>query len=483
MMLNILFALLISVGFVRSFHRAQWSHFNRMRTNLNLHDVDPKRLLVSGILGLSIGGTTLTLPTIVTPQSAYAAVVTDTTLKSTPLFDEVWGIVNENFVDINYNNHDWKEIKKEYSAKLEQGADEHALLKKMLGLLGDKYTRLLEKDVFESLWKYDAIGVGLLFQSDPGKTMVVAGPPISNSAGEKAGLKKGDFVYAINGKSTSGMTAMNLLDMMSNDESDVVTVEYGRKGADGNVQIDHKEVTLKRSKQKAENPISYTAQRLDDGKLAGYIKFSDFNSESVPGLRAALDALNSQGVDEILLDLRGNTGGGFQFALNVGGMFMDDKEMATAVGKGGEKNVFRTSYPDGAIYKKPLLIMIDGLSASASEVLTGGLHDNCRAVTVGANSFGKGKIQAVFGLTNGEGLVMTVAQYVTPRGTIIQSKGLTPDIPSKGALNPYLGIAMGALAKPDLASVEFDKAAEILKSCVPPAASAVFLSPSAPAQM
>jgi hypothetical protein len=112
----------------------------------------------------------------------------------------------------------------------------------------------------------------------------------------------------------------------------------------------------------------------------------------------------------------------------------------------------------------------DGLSASASEVLTGGLHDNCRAVTVGANSFGKGKIQAVFGLSNGEGLIMTVAQYVTPRGTVIQSKGLTPDMPDSKVGNAYLGAAIGSLGiapTPDLASIDFDRAEIIRKGCLP----------------
>lgn len=399
------------------------------------------------------------------------------------LFEEVWGIVNTNFVDDTYNANDWQQVKKEYLSRLERGADEHAVLKKMLTLLGDKYTRLLDKAFFESLWKYDAIGVGLLFESDPQRPIFIAGPPISKSSGEAAGLRKGDVIFSINGKSTQGMTAMSVLDMMSNDESDSVTLEYGREqpvdvaategqssDSTSTQALSRKTVVLKRSKQKAENPISYSSQRLPDGTLAGYVRFSDFNSESVPGLRTALAALDAEKVDEILLDLRGNTGGGFQFALNIGGMFMDSKDMATAIGKGGEKSVFRTSYPDGVVYTKPLLVLMDGLSASASEVLAGGLHDNCRAVTVGATSFGKGKIQAVFGLSNGEGLVMTVAQYVTPRGTVIQSRGLTPDLPIP-QVNPYLGLAMGGLAKPDLASIDFAGAKEMLNQCVPPGSS------------
>ena len=107
-----------------------------------------------------------------------------------PIFDEVWKIVNENFVDGTYANHNWQEIKEEYTRKLDDGADEKKLTEKMLGLLNDKYTRLLDKKFFESLWEYDAIGVGLLFLSNPGEIMTVASPPIGGSSGEKAGIQK-----------------------------------------------------------------------------------------------------------------------------------------------------------------------------------------------------------------------------------------------------------------------------------------------------
>ena len=228
-------------------------------------------------------------------------------------FNEVWKITNENFYDSSHNNIDWMNIRNDYISRLESGADEHELTKKLVQLLGDKYTRLLDKSVFESLWKYDAIGVGLLFQSEPNKPMFVAAPPISGSSAGKAGIKQNDAIYSINGVSTEGMTAVQLLDMMSNDDRDTVTLEYGP---------DRKLVTLPRSKQKATNPVSFYSQKLKNGKVCGYVSLKEFNSESVPGLKAALTQLTADGADEILLDLRGNTGGGFQFALNIGGMFM-----------------------------------------------------------------------------------------------------------------------------------------------------------------
>jgi carboxyl-terminal processing protease len=381
------------------------------------------------------------------------------------VFNEVWSIVQENFVDSTYNNHDWNEIKKEYTSRLERGADEHELTKKMLELLGDKYTRLLDRAYFESIWKFDAIGVGLLFQSDPvSGRIVVAGPPVRGSTAAKAGFQKGDLIYSINGKTTSGMTAMMLLDMMSTDESPTVTMEYAH--VNGDKEGEKMTATLQRVlAEKATNPVEYYSKKLSNGKLLGYIRLSEFNAEAVPGVRQALVDLKKENVDEVVLDLRGNTGGGFQFALNIGGMFMDSKVMATALGKGDERNVFKTSYPEGVLYKKPLVLLTDGLSASASEVLAGGLRDNCRATLAGDTTFGKGKIQAVFGLANGEGLTMTVAQYVTPNGNVIQSKGLLPDQPLS-TMNAYVAVLTGPqFNKIDLEKVDFEKSEEVIRQC------------------
>lgn len=445
-------------------------------------------VIAGGLLGLSVLAfpVPMLMPSwnggnfgFVTQEAVAVAADKDYTKSKYPLFEEVWDGLNENFFDDQYNGQDWQKVKKETLGKLDSGADEHAIVKKILTSLGDKYTRLVDKKTFEGLFKYDAIGVGLLFQSNPGEPLRVSGPPTGGSSSAVAGMKKGDLILSLNGKSTEDMTAMTVLDMMSNDVSPEITLEYYRPGADDTIksfkaasQSDKKKsVTLARSGiEKAQNPISYSTQRLAGGKLAGYIRFSDFNAEAVPNLHDAILDLEKKGVDELLMDLRGNTGGGFQFALNIGGMFMGDRPMVTTKGKAGDSSSFRTSYPEGQLTSKPLVILTDGLSASASEVLTGGLVDNCRAVTAGANTFGKGKIQAVFGLANGEGLVMTVAQYVTPKGTIIQSRGIPPALPGPAG-NAYLNLAISstpANRAPDLEAIDFNKAQELLKTCTRP---------------
>ena len=404
-------------------------------------------------------------------EEATTSTTTSTISSEYPFFDEVWNNVNDNFFDGTYNNNDWKKLKLDYENRLKSGADEHKLTEAMLKKLGDKYTRLLDKKTYESLWKYDAIGVGILFESDPNtKTMLISSSPISGSSAEKNKLIKGDRVYSINSNNMEGVTAIQLLDMLSNDDSNELIMEIGRL----NTNFKKETVVLKRDKQKAQNPVLEATKKLKDGTNIGYIRLNDFNSEAVPGIKAAINKLDDK-VNLYILDLRGNTGGGFQFALNIGGMFMNDKPMVTARGKEGpidtalNTQVFKTSYPEGVLTKKPLLIWLDSLSASASEVLAGGLHDNCRGVTLGGQSFGKGKIQAVFGLGDGGGMTMTVAQYVTPKGTIIQAHGLTPDIPLEGS-NAYLSYFMSSLGTgaPDLTAINTDivKNAELmLQTC------------------
>lgn len=382
-------------------------------------------------------------------------------VQSNRVFPEVWKSVNDNFFDNSYNNHDWNKVKEDYEQKIKIGGDDHELTMNALNLLGDKYTRLLDKDKYQSLFKYDAIGIGVLFQSDPiTKKMVISATPVPGSSGALIGLQKGDIILALNGVSVVDKTALQVLDLMSNDESNEVILKFARG------ENDPQTVTLKRSIEKVSNPVSYSVQILSDGTSVGYIKLSEFNSAAVSGIEGALKDLNKQNVADIVLDLRGNLGGGFQFALNIGGMFMDDRIMVTALGRGSETNVFRTSYPLGVLSTKPLVLLTDALSASASEVLASGLRDNCRAAVAGSTTFGKGKIQGVFGLSDGEGMTMTVAQYVSPKGKIIQNKGIEPDFPMK-TLNPYIGMLLPFqdLSKPDLNQIDFKKVDELLTLC------------------
>jgi carboxyl-terminal processing protease len=414
------------------------------------------------------------------------------------IFNEVYKIVKDNFYDDNYNNVPLEKVKNDYLQQMKVDGEDHALTVEFLEMLGDKYTRLLNKAKFESIWKYDAIGVGLLFQSDPDKQMLVAAEPLAGSSSFKAGIHKNDVILSLNGVLVDKLTALEVLDIMSNDPRDEVVMEYipasfsTRSTAAPSMSLSSlssmenpsssgkKTVVLKRSLEKVMNPVQCAVETITDtGERVGYIKLTEFNSEAVPAMEAALHQLEEQDhVNRLVLDLRGNLGGGFQFALNIGGMFMDH-DMVTAIAKHEEKTVFHTSHSSGILSKKPLIVLTDALSASASEVLAAGLHDNCRAILSGTKTFGKGKIQAVFGLSNGEGMTMTVAQYMSPKGSFIQDRGIQPDIPLNDQINPYVklimsGLTWGAsdtLASSDVSRIDYRLADKLLSMCQPPSSS------------
>lgn len=433
-----------------------------MKEQLSFGDIIRKKAL------LSFANIAISSVYFLNPEYSFA--------DSGNLFKEVWNIINDNYYDDTFNGQgqsSWMRQRDTYLNTINKGGDEKASIIELIGKLGDKYSRILDKEKFESIWKYDAIGIGALLQSEPGKFMTVASQPIKGSSSYNIGLTLGDIVYNINGESTDQMAALTLLDKMSNDDRDYIDIEYGVSSSPQNKM----KATLKRSIEKSTDPVTFKEllvpssldRSVDSKTKVGYIKLSEFNSKAVEKTANAIKSLSSNQVEYLILDLLGNTGGGFQFALNIGGMFMDDKVMAIAKGKLNEQNVFKSSYSQGVLWNKPLIILTDELSASASEVLAGGLHDNCRAVIVGQNSFGKGKIQAVFGLSDGEGLTLTVAQYVTPKGTIIQSKGLTPDvqIPLNNAYFNYVLNSVGLVTQPKFDGIDFSRIQELLKICKP----------------
>jgi carboxyl-terminal processing protease len=200
---------------------------------------------------------------------------------------------------------------------------------------------------------------------------------------------------------------------------------------------------LDRKFQQVKDPIVYKiSEERSDGTKVGYIQIAEFNSLVKAKLEDAFRELqNNKGANAFVLDLRGNPGGAFQSAVEISSLFVDNRVATYVVDSNGVELPFKTMSDRVVVDPKaPVAIWVDGGSASASEVLAGSLHDNCRAVIMGKQSFGKGLIQAVYGLKNGAGLVLTVARYVTPNGTEIHGKGVTPDISGGVPLNlPIVG--------------------------------------------
>jgi len=332
----------------------------------------------------------------------------------------------------------------------------------MVSSLGDKYSRVLDKDAYERIQKFDLIGVGATLMPDPNtKEIVLGAPPVVNSAADQAGLKSEDAVLAVNGKETAGRTAFDIIDQISEDPN-AGQITFTVRSSDGG---EIKDVIMKREFLEVKNPISYrVSETRSDGTKVGYVRIAEFNSIVKPNLEAALKDLESQNVGAYVIDVRGNPGGAFQSAVEIAGLFMDDKLATNVIDGNGVELAFKTSKDRVVIDEKdPVAIWVDGKSASASEVLSGALRDNCRAVVMGDTSFGKGLVQAVYGLKNGFGLVLTVAKYLTPAGTDINKVGIAPDISREEAL-PSLP-SFVPLAGSDTSRVDFKDVTERMTMC------------------
>ena len=379
--------------------------------------------------------------------------------------DEVWRLVDKYYIDRSFNGQDWNEVRDNYEDKLgSKPSDEKTmqLATEMIKSLGDKYSRVLDRKSYAQIQKFDLIGVGATLMPDGNKKLIVGAPPIPGSAAEEAGLQVGDFIDAVNGISTDGRTAFDIIDQIGeNPNAKEITMTVRTQGANdlpGEGTI--RDVTMQRQFAEVKNPISFKiTERRDDGTTVGYIRISEFNSLVKPSLEAAIKALEDDGANAFVLDLRSNPGGAFQSAVEIAGLFMKDKVATSVVDSNQVELPFRTPSDKMMVpTSDPVAIWIDGGSASATEVLAGALYDQCRAVVMGSTSFGKGLIQAVYGLKNGSGLVLTVAKYVTPAGTDIQGVGIDPDITGKSVPGNLMNLVMST----DTSRVDFNDIKERL---------------------
>jgi len=350
------------------------------------------------------------------------------------VLDEVWRLVAKYYFDKTYNGNDWNAIREKFESQdkpaSNSGESSMSLAKSMVSTLGDKYSRMLDVESYERIQKYDLIGVGATLIGNDSKQIVVGGPPIHGSAADKAGLQAGDFIMSVNGVPTEGRNSFDIIDQVNENipQQKIITFSVAKGGDMSNIV----EMELERSFVEVSNPVSYKLNVRGDkqgqGKI-GYIRIREFNSLANTKLREALVDLESQGATAYVLDLRSNPGGAFQSAVDLASLFIENKVATYFVDSNDLKTPFTTSAKNVVVDNlHPVVIWLDKGSASASEVFAGALHDNCRAVVMGDRSFGKGLIQSVFGLENGSGLVLTVAQYVTPNGSVIQGFGIKPDI-------------------------------------------------------
>jgi carboxyl-terminal processing protease len=338
------------------------------------------------------------------------------------LVDQVWQLVNREYVDGKFNQQDWQATRQSLLSKdYTSNEQAYVAIREALQKLGDPYTRFMDPKQFETLTSQtsgEVSGIGVRMEVNEKTKRLTVIEAIDNSPALKAGIKAGDEILAIDGKPTLKMKVDDASNLIRGKAGTAITLRLGRTGKN--------EFDLKLTRATIEVPTVRYTLRQEGGRRVGYIRLREFSSHAADQMSRAIRNLNSQKVDSYVLDLRGNPGGLLQASIEIARMWYDNGGIVKTVDRVGsseETKANRTS-----LTNRPLAVLVDGNSASASEILTGALKDNKRAVVVGSQTFGKALVQSVHELTDGSGLAVTIAHYYTPKGTDINHKGITPDI-------------------------------------------------------
>lgn len=261
-------------------------------------------------------------------------------------------------------------------------------------------------------------GLGIQISIRNGVLTIIA--PIDDTPAWRAGLKAGDKIVKIEGEPTKDMTLHEAVGKMRGQKGTSVTISISREGWKM-----LKDFTIVRDIIRIKSVKSSVME-----EDIGYIKINQFQERTASDLAAALKDLSGKEVDAVILDLRNNPGGLLKSAVDVAGKFLPEGKLVVYIkGRSGDKTEYRTrSKPS---YTRPMVVLVNQGSASASEIVAGALKDWKRAIVLGVKTFGKGSVQSVIPLADGSGLRLTTSRYYTPKGTSIQTTGITPDIEVK----------------------------------------------------
>lgn len=349
----------------------------------------------------------------------------DTAAAYTPqsLYDDVWKLVNARFVSEDKNGQDWRIWRHRYDQQIQTEEDAQVAIETMLASLNDRYTRFLDKDEFaEEGRSIKAVlgGIGIQIGVRENKLLVIA--PIEDTPADKAGLKAEDEILEIDGKSAKGMSDKEAADMIRGEKGTKVKLLIKRADKPPKMyEIVRDEIQLKAVSLK--NPFE-----MDVPRNMGYVKLSTFiSNNAAQEVKNALKQYNDR--QGYILDLRSNPGGLLSNAIYIADFFLEEGAIVSTVDRDGYKEVRRSS--PSVLTDKPLVVLINGGSASASEILSGALKDHNRALLVGERSFGKGLVQEINQLPGGAGINITTQKYLTPNDTDINKKGIAPDIEIK----------------------------------------------------
>ncbi|MEM9214228.1 MAG: S41 family peptidase [Cyanobacteria bacterium P01_F01_bin.150] len=338
------------------------------------------------------------------------------------LLSEAWHVVDRSYVDDTFNHQNWWKVRqKALKQPLSTPEEAYTAIEEMLSLLDDPFTRLLRPQQYQSLQTSTAgelTGVGLQLVQDLETEDLIVIAPMEGSPAQKAGIQSQDRITAIDGVSTHTFDLEEAARRMRGQIGSHVKLTILREQESHSFEIVRDRITL--------NPVQAELRQQDDGSKFGYIRLSQFNGNATTQMREGLQELEEQGAESYILDLRNNPGGLLQAGIDISRLWLDDGTIVYTANRNGIQDRFDAS--NTSLTQDRLIVLVNSGTASASEILSGALQDNHRAILVGEKTFGKGLIQSLFNLSDGSGIAVTVARYETPAHNDINKLGITPDV-------------------------------------------------------
>ena len=336
---------------------------------------------------------------------------------------ESWSLVNQGYLEPSkFDKIQWKRLrKKALDRPISTSEEAYTAIDQMLLPLGDPYTRLLRPLDYSAMKasnlgsEINGVGLQLGARNDDGQIVVIA--PLEGSPAEDAGVVSGTALLKVNGESPQKLGLEATAARLRGEVGTQVKVELQAPNSE------KEEITLERRSVDL-RPVR-TRRLRNESHTLGYLRITQF-SEGVPAqVKEALQELSEKEIEGLILDLRNNSGGLVSSGLAVADSFLSNKPIVITKNREGLSDAIPAGYE--TLYNGPMVTMVNGGTASASEILAGALQDNDRSQLLGNRTFGKGLIQSLSNLSDGSGLAVTVASYLTPKGNDIQNQGIEPD--------------------------------------------------------
>lgn len=310
------------------------------------------------------------------------------------------------------------ELEKKYIGEINDEELIEGAVKGYVDALGDPYTTYYTKKEMKTIMEETNgkfVGIGVYMTKDLEKNAILIIKPIENSPAEKAGILPGDLITKVDDVEYTGDKLEEASNKIRGEEGTKVKLEIYRNGETKTFELTRTKVV-----------VSHVTTKVLNNDI-GYIAISDFEGECASEFETKYKQLEKQGIKKLIIDIRNNGGGIVDEALKIANMLVDkDSTLLITKDKSDKEEI--TKATEKPIINMPTVVLVNGYSASASEILAGALKDNGKATLVGTKTYGKGIIQELHQLSDGSGLKITVSEYYTPNHNAIHKIGITPDV-------------------------------------------------------